>query len=110
MVTAQMDLFGNTVVTGDLVDRLTYILEQYPAARDNYRVALARYWLEFDGLDRVLGDKTDAFVDWFTNHATSSKTLQNRTGEIQNQRRDLEASPEIARWRETQSKAGPVRY
>lgn len=125
-IVMQQDLFGGVTATGSIVDRLEYILTEYPEARDSYKAAMARYWLEFDGLEAalknalidVLDDRlvdvllpglTDEFVRWFTNHATSPKTLQNRAMELQSERDDLDATPNVRAWRDRQSRAGPIR-
>jgi hypothetical protein len=101
-------LGSGPVVSGNIRDRMRYILSEYPKARDDYRLALYLYWREFEGLGELLGDKADAFRQWFVNSATSPKTLQNRTMEVQNRNPELEASPDIAQERQRQAKAGPV--
>ena len=105
----QGSLFGPPVVSGNVVDKMTYILETYPEARASYRTAVGRYWAEFDGLEAILGDKTNTFLDWLERHATSFKTLQNRCQDVQNDRPDLDAPPEIERARQAQSRAGPIK-
>ena len=106
MTTYQYDLMGNMMVAGDIVDRVRHILKNHPEARDDYRVLVARYWLEFDGLDRIIDGET--FVDWIR-HATSPKTAQNRAMEIQREDPDLDSTPAIRRRRDYQAKAGIVR-
>jgi hypothetical protein len=51
----------------------------------------------------------EPFLRWLGNRATSWKTIQNRALEIQRQRPDLDASPEVRALRERQSKQGRVR-
>ena len=108
MIGMQFDLFGG-LVPADVVEGIKFILETDPSARNDYRRMMARFWLEFEGLDEVLGDKAGAFVDWFTQQATPPKTLQNRCMEIQNQHRDLEADPHVKEYRRRQATAGRVR-
>jgi len=105
----QYNLFGGLEVAGNVVDKMTAVLEDDPASRASYKRAIGRYWLNFDGLTHVLGDKADTFLDWLERHATSPKTLQNRCMEIQNDRPDLEAPDEIEQLRQRQAKAGPVK-
>jgi hypothetical protein len=106
----QRSFIGETVDVGNVVDNVTYILEQYPDTRNSYKRLLVRYWLEFDGLDEILGPEVcEAFLTWFTKRATSPKTLQNRVGEVQNARPDLEACPDVADWRLRQARAGVVK-
>ena len=104
----QADLFGGIQVAGNVVDKLTAILEDYPEARASYMTAIVLFWSEFDGLERVLGDRTEAFRAWFVERATSPKTLQNRVMEIQNERPDLEAPTDVERLRQRQAVQGPV--
>lgn len=107
--TVQRDLFGGQTITGDVITKMTFVLEQHPEAREDYKLAMFYYWREFDGLDETLNGQIDAFKEWLANQATSPKTLQNRCMEIQNKRPDLEAPPEIEEWRQKQSKAGRVK-
>jgi len=101
-------LFGERTPASDSIkDRMAYILEQNPEARDDYKLAMAMYWFEFDGLHEVLGDRAVDFRDWFIAQATAPKSIQNRAGEVQNENPRLEACPKVARWRERQSRAGP---
>ena len=104
----QYTLDGGIEVSGNVVDKMTAILEDDPAARTSYKRAIGSYWIQFDGLAHVLGDRADAFLDWLERHATSPKTLQNRCMEIQTERPDLEAPPEVERIRQRQSRAGRV--
>ena len=52
----QSDLWGNVTVAGDVVDHITYILQEFPETRNDYKALMARYWMMFDGLDSFLGD------------------------------------------------------
>jgi len=113
-------------VNGNVVERLQYILAEHPEARDSYKSAMAWYWLEFDGLDaalrQALAETLDdhqvdalctelatAFQQWFVRFATSPKTLQNRAMEVQSDRAELDASPDVRRWRDRQARAGRVK-
>lgn len=106
----QKNLFGETVVTGDIRDRIIFLLEEYPETRDDYHELMVRYWLEFDGLDRLLPDETarEAFREWFVKRATTVKTIQNRALEIQRRYSALDARPSVRKLRDNQAKAGPV--
>lgn len=124
-IALQQTMFGPAVATGSVVDQLEYILTEHPEARDSYKRTMALYWLEFDGLEaalrqaltRELGTAPDglaeavgaAFAEWFVQFATSPKTLQNRAMELQSDRTDLDATPDVRAWRERQSRAGPVK-
>jgi len=78
--------------------------------RDSYAELVGRFWLQFDGLDAVLPvEYHEPFLRWLGNGATSWKTIQNRCGEIQNQRPELDASPEVRAQRERQAVQGRVR-
>ena len=104
MTTYQFDLLGNKTVAGDIVDRVRHILKEHPGARNDYRVLVARYWLEFDGLDV----DPDQFIQWIQT-ATSAKTIQNRGMEIQRENPELDSTPAVRKWRDNQAKAGIVR-
>ncbi len=111
MTTAvQHSMFGGVAIAGTILDKMTYVLEKYPRARESYQYAAFFYWLEFDGLGEILGDQAlcDRFARWLDRDATSFKTLQNRAMEIQNDRPDLEAPREVERIRQRQSRAGRI--
>ena len=103
----QYDLFGGAVIAGNIVDRIEWLLETYPDARDDYTVLIIRYWLEFDGLADLVDE--EAILEWARQRVTAPKTLQNRAMEIQRRRPDLDARPEVREWRNRQAKAGVVR-
>jgi len=107
-IVEQRDFFGGSIISGSVRDRLFAILKDDPFARDNYKRLIGLYWLEYDGLDSILGDRKERFLEWLETHATSPKTLQNRAMELQNDYAELEASPDIAELRERQAKAGPI--
>lgn len=112
MSVIQQDLWGNKVVAGDVVDRIAHILEHNEDARNDYKVLMARYWIEFDGLDEFLGDlpaMRAGFLAWFVGLATSPKTLQNRCMEIQRRRPVLDADAGVREERQRQARMGPVR-
>jgi len=106
----QLTLSGGAVDVGLIVQNVAWILEKFPDARNSYPRLMVRYWAAFDGLQSVLGgdEAVEKFLRWFTSRATSSKTIQNRAGEIQNEHPELEACPDVARWRLQQSRAGRV--
>ena len=109
-IVTQQSMFGAPVVSGSISQRLEYLLSEHPEARDDYKAVMALFWLEFDGLADVLGDKADAFREWFVRSATSPKTIQNRCMEVQNDHPELEASKEIADLRLRQSTQGPINH
>jgi hypothetical protein len=111
VATIQTDFWGNEVVAGNVVDRLTHLLETCPDTRESYMTLIARYWLTYDGLAAILAlpMQPHEFLAWFEQAATSPKTLQNRTMEIQRRRPHLDASPGVRKKRQAMAKAGPVR-
>jgi hypothetical protein len=104
----QDDLWGKTHVAGDIVARITFLLETLPETRNDYKTLMAYYWLRFDGLESGLHD-AETFTKWFTTCATSPKTIQNRCMEVQSARPDLEADTATQKLRARQAKAGPIR-
>jgi hypothetical protein len=107
-ITMQDSFLGKPIVQGNLRERMAYILRKYPAARNDYNLACFYYWLEFDGLDAVLGDKVDAFRSWLVKQATSPETIRRRTQEVQNWKPELDADPDVEEYRQSQSRRGPV--
>lgn len=97
-------------VVGNLEQKVESVLERYPGARESYRALMFHVWVEFDGLDDVLGDKLEAFGKWFMNHkrATSPKTVQNRGMEVQRRRPELDAKKSTRAWRDKQARGGRV--
>lgn len=111
MPTMQTDFWGTESVAGNVVDRIDFLLETCPEARDSYMTLIARYWLQFDGLSALLaqGMSEKDFQVWFEFRATSPKTIQNRAMEIQRRKAHLDASPAVLKTRARQATAGPVR-
>jgi len=117
MTTYQFDLLGTphaarAIAANTITERVTYILEAYPDTRNSYKLLIARYWLEFDGLRQLLQKApltVSDFLQWIL-HATPAKSIQNRGMEAQNIRPDLEASPIIEQRRQRQAGAGLPRY
>lgn len=95
---------------GNLEDKVEDILDRFPGTRGSYRALMFRFWVEYDGLGDVLGDKAEAFAKWFLNHkrSTSTKTLQNRAMEVQKRRPDLDAEKSTRAWRNKQARRGRV--
>ena len=105
----QYDLFGNRHAAGDVIAKIRHLLETDEGTRDSYAELVGRYWLEFDGLDLVIPVEChEAFLRWLS-RATSWKTIQNRTMEIQRNAPDLDASPEVRELRQRQARQGVVR-
>ena len=105
----QYDLWGGSVLSGDIAAKVEALLEDQPDARDSYAELVGLYWFVYDGLDRILPpDCHDAFMR-FMNRATSWKTIQNRAMEIQRRRPDLDASPDVRDKRNRQATQGAVR-
>jgi len=107
MIAQQYDLFGGTVTTGDVIAKVTHLLETDESCRDSYAELVGRFWLQFDGLDHVLPvEYHEPFLRWLRNGATSWKTIQNRALECQRERPELDASPEVRALRDRQATQG----
>ena len=50
----QLGFDGTPYVAGNVVDKMIYILETYPEARESYDLSMVLYWLEFDGLAELV--------------------------------------------------------
>jgi len=109
-MTFQRSFNGNSKFIGSDHDKALYILTNYPEARNSYKAAMVKWWLEFDELWAVYRyDKSihfEDFYNWFISKATSPKTIQNRIMECQNENPHLDASEEVEEYRQKRSKQG----
>lgn len=105
----QTALIGEDKVIGNLEDRIEYILEMYPETQGDYKALWFRLCMEFYGLRDILrsGDWS-RFEHWYRTRAPSQKTVNNRCGEIQNRRPDLEPA-EVREKRLKQSRQGRIK-
>lgn len=109
----------NVPPSGSLYQRITWILQKHPEAKEDYRLAAFYYWMHYDGLAQTLApdatqDEIDAalsrFLEWYITTARSPKTLLQRTQELQRMRPDLAPSPATRARRQRQAKAGPINH
>lgn len=105
----QMALVGEPEVRGDIYDKLAYIMETYPETQADYKALYFRFCMVFCGLRAVLesGDAS-RFEHWFRYRAPSPKTINNRAGELQNKRPELEPA-EVREKRLKQSRQGRIK-
>lgn len=102
--------------SGPLKDRIAWILEKHPEARDDHQLVHVLYWQYYDGLERVLNpvgdsdieDPLERFKWWYMNKARSPKTIQNRCMEVQRERPHLAASKSAQKKRRRQATQGAV--
>ena len=96
-----------------LRDKVAYILEHHPDARDDDALLLYYYWLEFDNLaDSLEPDALRRFKTWFAGSATNPETIRRRRQEIQQLRGEyghLLPSEQVANYRKARDSAGPPR-
>lgn len=109
----QLDFAGRAVPMGSVSDKIASILRRHSDARNDYHALIYWYWVECDGLVGILEEiaetgSTAAFYAWLVGEATSTKTIQNRAMEIQRKYPELDARPEVRKWRDDQATAGPV--
>ena len=81
----QLDLLGGMAPPQGLdpQEKVAYLLEQHPDARNNDRELMLAYWSEFDGMREVLGQEgATRFAAWFRK-ATHPETIRRRRAEIQ---------------------------
>ena len=118
MTTMQFDLFGGLAPPAHmkLQDQVRWILDHYPATRDNDRLLVLRYWLEFDGLRELLDGEAIATLERFmANPRTATpETVRRRRQELQRldsggSDDDLAPSDSTKRWRKARAHAGPPR-
>lgn len=81
----QMGLFGGTEPPQGLTphEKVAFILETNPEARDDDRELMLAYWQQFDALALVLGaEAMGKFAAWFRK-STHPETIRRRRAEIQ---------------------------
>jgi hypothetical protein len=111
----QLDLLGGPPAPPqdlDLRDKVAYILEAHPEARDDDAALLFWYWVTWDGLGQLLGAEALEKLERFMVRATSAETVRRRRQEIQKNRSKAGAqlpSRGVAEWRRARDGAGPPR-
>ena len=70
----QKTLFGPEKVIGDARTKLAELYHYHPEYFDKEKTVIIQYWLEFDGLTEVLGDRVNDFIEWFRS-VTSPETI-----------------------------------
>lgn len=111
---AQFDLFGGLSAPAglSLQDKVAYVLEHYPEARDDDRLLTLWYWRTWDNLAAVVSeDQFDRLLTWCRN-AAHPETIRRRRQEIQKLRTEvghLLPSDSVAAFRKAQDGAGPPR-
>ena len=102
---------------GNLRQRIAWILDHHPEAKEDYRLTAFYYWLEYDGLAGILAPGApqpdiDAalsrFLEWYITTARNPKTLLQRTQEVQRERPHLAPSAQTQARRKRQGRAGPI--
>ena len=87
MSNSQLNLFGEVVAPplDSYHDRVAWILENHPEARNDDRLCLFLYWLLYDGLHAALGsdEAVDRFRAFMEKQATTPETIRRRRAEIQ---------------------------
>lgn len=118
MHAAQFDLFGGMAPPAhlNLQDRVRWILNTYPATRDDDRLLVLRYWLDFDGLGELLDADAIQTLERFLSHPKTAnpETLRRRRQELQRldsggSDETLAPSDSTKRWRKSRAHAGPPR-
>ena len=64
MVQFQGNMFGEPIPIGDVRDKIIELYSTHPGIIEDDRILIGTFWLTFDGLHSVLGEKTDGFLDW----------------------------------------------
>jgi ABC-type transporter Mla subunit MlaD len=93
----QTNFFGDNVLIGDTEAKILACYGQDPKVADSDRLLILAVW-ELEGLAEVLGDRLEAFADWFKDSATSTETIT-RAGRKLRSQGLMKQSPEIAQAR-----------
>lgn len=94
----------------NLKDRITWVLSEYPEARNCYRTCQYYVWFHFYGLADALAGGLEEFRDWYVDprRCPAAKTILQRAQEIQRANADLRPSKSVQRIRQEQARQGPV--
>jgi ABC-type transporter Mla subunit MlaD len=92
-MTFQRTLFGDIAPVGDIEARILTAYRDNPKIADSDRLLILGVW-QLEGLGEVLGDKLDAFRQWFRDAATSTETIT-RAGRKLRATGLMRASPEV---------------
>ena len=107
----QLQLFGVAGPPLELrsaKERVKWVLQEHPEARDCYRTAQFYVWLYWYNLRDNLGS-VEQFRKWYTSEKTvAAKTILQRCQEVQKQNPELRPRPSIQKRRQQQSRQGPV--
>ena len=63
-------------VLGDNRDKIWKVYQRIPEVAQNDTLLQLAFWEEFDGLKQVLGDRYDAWVEWYLHHATDAESIR----------------------------------
>lgn len=73
MITTQKGFWQDKVIA-KTQEKLTQLYRDNPDMANSEKDCILEYWLRYEGLDSVLGDKLDSFNCWFKK-ATSPETI-----------------------------------
>jgi len=70
----QTDLFGNSSVISDIESKILNAYRDNRAVADSDRTLILAVW-RLEGLAEALGEKLEAFSEWFQSMASSTETI-----------------------------------
>jgi hypothetical protein len=74
VIAKQLGLLGYDKFIGDTRQKMEHLYENHPEVFDSEKLMMLEYWEFFEHLDDILGDKYQAFRQWFL-RCTSPETL-----------------------------------
>ena len=99
MLTKQLGFFQD-VYLADTSQKLAELYSNNPQIFDSPKQVILEFWRAYEGLDQVLGDRLNQFIDWFKS-ATTPETLTRCVRSLKEDGTIL-VSPESAKQRREQ--------
>ncbi len=75
----QMSMMPDEVsdmLLGDNRDKILELYKEMPEIADSDKVLILAFWLKYDDLAVVLGDRQSAFTKWFLNKSTKTESIR----------------------------------
>ncbi|MFC1871654.1 hypothetical protein ACFLYF_04565 [Chloroflexota bacterium] len=74
-IPVQKSLFGPDKYLADSRQKLAQLYFKNPEIASSEKRVILEFWKAYDGLQEVLGNKTEVFTSWFLAEATSNETI-----------------------------------
>ena len=95
----QGNMFGEPIPIGDVRTKILELYSIHSGVVDDDRVLIGSFWLAYDNLQSVLGDRTDDFLTWLFNPRITKPETIRRSRQKLTEDKIIEASPEVTKER-----------